>query len=322
MNRLQLYNKPYVAPSQLVNDYLINQKGLFIKDEDISFAEKILSQINWYHLKIYFYPYLDRNSETEKYKEGTTFYHGWNNYLLDESLRTILIKHTLNIELIVKSFLDQCITEFCNDPFWYLNDDLFLKGEQPYFERNQILDKIKRSDAEFAKHFRENYKSPLISYRLLPPFWIAMELISFDQLLKIIEKLNYQSFSKDGKNALDMCSEKLNCNSFTELKNWLKIVKNIRNLACHNNRIWNAKHMTPKGFESSLGLRGKVNYLNPKRIYLTIIVIFLLTKGRFNNGNNIKGDLINLIAGYKDQIDNLEKQMGFPENWDKENIWF
>ena len=84
MNRLQLYNKPYVAPSQLVNDYLINQKGLFIKDEDISFAEKILSQINWYHLKIYFYPYLDRNSETEKYKEGTTFYHGWNNYLLDE----------------------------------------------------------------------------------------------------------------------------------------------------------------------------------------------------------------------------------------------
>jgi len=47
---------------------------LAIKDDELNFAEKVLSQINWYHLKIYFYPFIeDLDAEEERYKPHTSF---------------------------------------------------------------------------------------------------------------------------------------------------------------------------------------------------------------------------------------------------------
>lgn len=54
MNTLQEYSKPYITPQKLVTDYLVAKKGLSIQGDEIDFAGKVLSQINWYHLKIYF----------------------------------------------------------------------------------------------------------------------------------------------------------------------------------------------------------------------------------------------------------------------------
>ncbi|MFH4351405.1 Abi family protein, partial [Acinetobacter baumannii] len=113
-----------MTPQKLVTDYLVAKKGLSIQGDEIDFAGKVLSQINWYHLKIYFYPFIqDLNAPEEKYKPQTKFSDGWNIYLLDDDLRKIIIKYTLKIEIISKSYIDQAITEFTNDPFWYVNDD-------------------------------------------------------------------------------------------------------------------------------------------------------------------------------------------------------
>lgn len=320
MNNLREYLKPYIAPQNLVSEYLIAKKGLSIQDDELDFAEKVLSQINWYHLKIYFYPFIqDLNAQDERYKPETRFKDGWNIYLLDDDLRRILIKHTLKIELMSKSFVDQSITEFTNDPYWYLNDDYFIRNKQPYYERMQILNKMTKSEEEFVKHFKENYKSPYISYRLSPPFWIAMELITFDQFLKIIEKLNSQIFSRKGINALDQCSNKLGAENFKQLKSWLDVIKYIRNQACHNSRLWNAKHMIPKGLEQYS--KPTSENLNPHRIYLIILAIHLMTKNSVVFDKSIKIEIQELFSSYKDKILNLEKQMGFPQNWDKEPIW-
>jgi abortive infection bacteriophage resistance protein len=98
MNTLEEYNKPYVTPKNLVIDYLISKKGLSIQDDEFQFAEQALSQINWYHLKIYFYPFIeDLTAEEERYKPQTSFRNGWDIYLLDDDLRKIIIKHTLKI---------------------------------------------------------------------------------------------------------------------------------------------------------------------------------------------------------------------------------
>lgn len=320
MNNLREYLKPYITPKNLVKDYLIAKKRLDIKDDELDFAENVLSQINWYHLKIYFYPFIqDINAEEEVYKPQTSFKDGWNIYLLDNDLRKIIIKHTLKIELIAKSYIDQAITEFTQDPFWYLNDDFFLRNQQPYYERSQILNKMAKSDADFVKHFKENYKSPYVSYRLLPPFWIAMELITFDQFLKIIEKINSQIFSRKGENVLDICAGKLGAENFKQLKSWLEVIKYIRNQACHNSRLWNSKHMIPKGLNTYSRV-GDEN-LNPHRIYLIILAIYLMTKNSISIDRNIKEEVEELFETYKDKISNLEKQMGFPRNWTMESIW-
>jgi abortive infection bacteriophage resistance protein len=320
MNNLQEYSKPYFSPESLVKDYLMAIKGLNITDEELDFAEKVLSQINWYHLKIYFYPFIeDLNAADERYKAGTTFQNGWSLYLLDDDLRKIIVKYTLKIELVSKSYIDQAITEFTKDPFWYLNDDFFILGKQPYYERGQISQKMDRSDADFVTHFQKKYKSPYVSYRRLPPFWMAMELITFDQFLKIIEKLNPQVFAKKGENVLDKCAEQLGAENFKQLKSWLEVVKYIRNHACHNGRLWNAKHMIPKGL--NLHLEQFEERVNPHRIYLIIVVIYLMTKNKIVINGNIKNDIKELFEKYKNKVNNLEKQMGFPKDWESADIW-
>jgi abortive infection bacteriophage resistance protein len=221
--------------------------------------------------------------------------------------------------LIAKSYIDQSITDFTQDPFWYLNDDYFIRNKQPYYERGQIANKMDRSDADFVMHFKANYKSPYISYRLLPPFWIAMELITFDQFLKIIEKLNPQVFSKRGENVLDKCAEKLGAENFKQLKSWLDVVKYIRNQACHNSRLWNSKHMIPKGLDSYSKVESE--NLNPHRIYLIILAIHLMTKDSIVIDGNIKEEIKELFEKYRGKIINLEKQMGFPQSWIMESIW-
>ena len=211
---------------------------------------------------------------------------------------------------------------YLDDAFWYLQDDIFLKNEQPYYERNQILKKIGNSKAEFVLHFKKRYKSPNPSYRLLPPFWIAMELITFDQFLKIIDRLNYQAFSKSGKNVLDECAKKINAESFSELKNWLLIIKNIRNLACHNGRAWNSNYMVPKGLLGSKANNRKDLIVNkPHKIYSNLLIIFLLTKDTVIVGHTLKDDLIVLFNKYNTKIRNLEEQMGFHQGWHEEEIW-
>jgi abortive infection bacteriophage resistance protein len=175
------------------------------------------------------------------------------------------------------------------------------------------------SDAEFTKHYRKNYKSPYKSYRLLPPFWIAMELITFDQFLNIIEKVNPQLFEKRGENALDECAKKLGAESFKQLKSWLEVIKDIRNKGCHNSRLWNANHMIPKGLEIHSPSVDGVS--KPNKIYLIILVIYLMTKNSVVIDKNIKEEIQEIFNDYKDRIINLEKQMGFTNRWSTEAIW-
>ncbi|MFH4324720.1 hypothetical protein WAJ71_19455, partial [Acinetobacter baumannii] len=61
--------------------------------------------------------------------------------------------------------------------------------------------------------------------------------------------------------------------------------------------------------------------INPHRIYLIILSIYLMTKDSITIDKNIKEEMQKLFADYKDKIINLEKQMGFPQNWNTETIW-
>lgn len=221
--------------------------------------------------------------------------------------------------MIVKSHIDQAITEFTEDPFWYLNDDYFIKNKQPYYERNKIFSSMNSSDAEFTKHFKKNYKSPYKSYRSLPPFWIAMEVITFDQFLNIIEKVNPQLFEKRGENALDKCAIKLGAENFKQLKSWLEVIKDIRNKGCHNSRLWNANHMIPKGLDIHSQLIEGLS--KPHKIYLVILAIYLMTKNSVAIDKNIKEEIKELFENFKGRILNLEKQMGFSENWHELPVW-
>lgn len=290
MSQRKVYDKPYLPPEDLLN--YLKSRNLIVEDE--SEAKKVLSEINWYCLKAYFHNFLD---EKNNFIEGATFLQGINQYFFDEELRQIIIKGALKFELLVRTKIDQILTkEF--DSLWYLQDKIFT--DPPYHERVRIKNDLDRSKYPYAKHFKKNYISENASYLSLPPSWIAMELISFDHFLKIFQSIDYQKI-----NRLSPLIEYLiliGADNLSNLDNWLNTVKRVRNIACHNGRLWNAWHLQPKG----LNIDNKSN-----SIFNVIYIIEKVTSKSFYNQNlSLKKDFLALLSKYEESITGLKHTLG------------
>lgn len=296
------YDKPYLVPDMMV-DYL-SDRGMVFTKEDRNYAINVLADINWYHLKIYFYPYLIDN---EKYKENTSFHDGMRIYFFDFKLRKIIIEGSLLFEQMLKTKIDQILTR--NFGFqWYLLDELFQKP--PHRERLRIYESLERSKLPFAVHYKDKYILDNPSYQSAPPSWIAMELVSFDHFLKIFLALNKQKINRLDDFNLEL--DKLGIGNFTNLKNWLEVVKEIRNIACHNGRLWNAWHLSPKGLEQ---------YFIKNKVFSVLYIIDKVLSQSALYKSNLKQDFINLVSEYQEDIPNLKDSLGVPKQLPSSEGW-
>jgi abortive infection bacteriophage resistance protein len=122
------YIKPYKTPSDLI--VKLKSQNLTVNDE--SKALKVLSSVNYFRFKIYLRPLLDIN--TKHYLPNATFENAFELYSFDEELKNILFKLISNIEINLRTKLDQYVTSFTNSPFWYLEDQYFTNHEEMSFE--------------------------------------------------------------------------------------------------------------------------------------------------------------------------------------------
>lgn len=278
---------------------------MVFNDVDTKLAMNVLSEINWYHLKIYFSPFLLKN---DTYQPNTSFSHGMTIYHFDAELKDIVIKASLLFEIIMRSKIDQILTnEFSFQ--WYLLDKIFERN--PSYERQRINDSLKKTDLPFAKHYRENYTLDNPSYMHAPPSWIAMELVSFDLFLKIFNSLDTQQINNIQGFKYEL--NKLGIHSTKTLQNWLEVVKGVRNKACHNSKIWNSWHKDPKEIIKST----PDNIFSQNKIFNVIYIMEKVISASHLSKQNIKLDLKNLISRYENDIPHLHYHIGFPVESDK-----
>ncbi|HBL6083081.1 TPA: Abi family protein, partial [Enterobacter hormaechei] len=106
-----LYSKPYRTPADLIND--LKSKKLEFLDE--AEAENTLSQISYYHFKIYLHPLLDPASPGGKhYRKDEYFEYGVELYRFDEKLRVLLFGVIARLEVKLRSRLDHTLSAFSN----------------------------------------------------------------------------------------------------------------------------------------------------------------------------------------------------------------
>ncbi|WP_250981548.1 Abi family protein [Rahnella sp. CG8] len=94
-------------------------------------AERTLSQINYYHFKIYLHPLSDPASPSGKhYRKHEYFEYGVELYRFDEKFRVLLLGVIARLVVKLRDRLDHALSAHSNNPFWYLDDTFFSQGGQ------------------------------------------------------------------------------------------------------------------------------------------------------------------------------------------------
>lgn len=299
MNKTK-YTKPFLTFKQQVEK--LKSRGLIIDDE--CKAIHILSNISYYRLSAYMYPFL-KDKENHVFKSNSTFDDVFNLYSFDKELRKVIFNEIEKIEISIRTQIIYILSRE-KDPFW-INDPNNFK---PNFNHSEMLDKlkieIKNSDEQFIKSFKVKYNNEI------PPTWISLELLTFGSMSKIYKNLNKS-----------LTTQKREISNFyglsdTVFESWIHCLSYLRNICAHHSRLWNRdlgiepiKPRTPK----NVWLNNSPTQF--KRIYVSLSIIryFLITV----QPNSTFSDKIKFILNKYPKVNPIA--MGFPLNWEKENLW-
>jgi len=317
------YQKPYLNSASLCEKLII--QGLEI--EDRPFAEKILNRCSYYRFKAYLSPF--KNEDTKKFTEKTTFHNGYELYMFDSELRSYIFNIIEKVEVGVRSILDQWLTDRTRNPFWYLDSSLFTDNGAHIKTVSRVRDMFVDSKEEYAKHYQAKYYNEYCPfYRDLPPAWVAIELMTFGNVVKLMDSINSEQVQLL---KLDrFAKKKIKIENFQTLCSWMKVVHETRNYCGHHNRLFNRNFQAPTAIkrylESSIRLvrtrpnpeKREEDQLN--RIYTALAALQSICSG-LGHEEKMGPTIVQLFDKYPTSK-KFYASMGFPNNWTLEPIFF
>jgi len=301
-NRENTYQKKYKTfDEQLI---LLKSRGLVIANE--AYVLSKLQHINYYRLSAYFPPFQYRKNtpRENEFLEGTTFEDIIKLYYFDTELRKVIFEAIEVIEIYLRTQIAYAHSKEY-EAFGYLDIKNLRENKQEDFDalHKDILKEKERSKEAFIKHFRDKYKTTDL------PIWSVTEIISFGSLSKLFMLLKEQEQN-------EVISKMGSVNKVVFYK-WFKALSSVRNTCAHHSRIWNkilgVGFQVPRGnqkFESLGASKNKIFFA------LSVIEYMLVCMGE--DEVDFKTKLISLLHKYPDV--NIEA-MGFPNDWEKLEIW-
>lgn len=317
---LNSYDRPPVPISGQVEH--LEAKGLVIPDREI--ARRQFEEKGYYRLKAYLLPFRDGRGG---FLEGTSFQQAVDLYEFDEKLRLLVFNHIQRIEIAIRTRFNELICTKTKNAFWYLDSSLFGRNTASYADTvNKLRSAFLESQETFARHFRERYYNDYCKfYSLMPPSWMAIELMTFGNLLTLLNSVSDDTIEIL---KLDRWSRKqIGPDKFKKLTNWLHCIRDVRNHCAHHNRLFNRNFPAPDGVKRHLSKNidlvliegGQAGQHQLNRLYTTLAVMQVISKemGLVPIGHS----LVDLFDSYA-EAKNHQTSMGFPANWADETLFF
>jgi abortive infection bacteriophage resistance protein len=287
-------------------------RGLVINDKIC--AEKFLSNVSYYRLRAYTYPFQDNINKTNDHyflRPDIQFSDIIDLYTFDSCLRKLVFNAIEAIEISVRT---QIIYEYSiatNDSHWFMDKSLYHYTDKYEFIMNKIKEDIARSNEDFVSHYKNTYDDPE-----LPPAWMTLETLSFGNLSKLFKNLERKY--PVTKNILHFYG----LPNLTFLMNWMHTISALRNYCAHHSRIWNRRF--PIGiklpynavypFMERKDLR---SVRNNKLFALVSCIKYILNI--ICPDNKFKDSLLKIVSDGGKLV--ALKDMGFPENWQSFGAW-
>lgn len=203
----------------------LRTRGVKIYDEIK--AQEYLSDIGYYRLGFYIfpfevtYPFLDKRRR-HTVKEGTTIEEIVAFYYYNVDLRNILNKYLSRIEIAIRStMVYELSNKYPDNQFWYVDPDVVSSEFIRDFE--MIYDKTIRSKEPIRRHHQKYYGK-------FAPAWKTMEYTTFGNLEALFGSLLHTT---------DQCliSNHFGEPAISKFKNYLSVVREVRNSCAHGNVI-------------------------------------------------------------------------------------
>ena len=318
------YQRPYKTASQLCQK--LKNQGLEIPDQ--LFAEKALNRLSYYRLKAYFLPF--KNTETRQFHPNTSFEDCYQLYHFDSELRHYLFSVIEKVEIGVRSLFDQWMTKETGNPFWYLDSSLFTSSGEQIDTISKLRGMFKASKEGFAEHFRSKYYNEYCPfYRDLPPGWVAIELMTFGNLVKLMSNVSDKQYSIL---KLDRFTKKqLSVEKYKSLCSWMTTIHEVRNNCGHHNRLFNRNLAAPNAIKRALNTQ-QVPLVKTKakpdkreedqmhRLYTAAAALQKLLIGL--DYEEKMGPVISTLFDKYPVALRFKSSMGFPKNWQEEPLFF
>lgn len=307
---LSEYSKPYQAPDDLVNKLVA--QGLSIPNTQ--HASKVIFRQNYFRLKAYFIPFLDAN--LNQFYAGSSFPEIEDLYAADQKIRDFLLPLLAELEVRIRSVLDNVLTSSTNDPFWHLNPTLFINYDAVERALSKAESRFLTGKQEFVVHYKGRYFTrKSYRFRRLPPFWILSEIFTLEQLLSLARSLNKDKFAlSKRKNQLNECATPFGFDSYDSLITNIKCLLELRNICAHHSRVWNKNLQAP----SAIGkLAPKAEHAN--RLYSQLVMLRHMCKSQ-----GIPDTIQPFFSGLFASVPIFQRDMasmGFPVDWDIHPFW-
>lgn len=301
-------NKEYLSIDEIIEN--IESKDIKIKD--VTRLKQILEFNNYYYITGYKNPFkIDSNT----YKDNVYFEDIFELYQFDKRLKLIFEEVLFEIEQKVKTVFTN---NFCKV---YGHKDVDLMNPNNYDLNSRFLTKtIGRLNEQISWYGKEN--KAVIYYKnkySFTPVWVLIKVLSFGMIRDLI--MNSTSAAK-GVIVGKITTQKL---SVSETQNMLEMLINIRNICCHDDKLYGFVHNkvhimnTPYHSRFNLKTNDKGDYLQGKKdLFASLICIkYFVDKETYNK---FIDNVSNLVNEYSEKINSITKQellqcMFLPENF-------
>lgn len=295
----------YIKPPVSISDQIakLKQRGLHISDEAL--AKRYLSNISFYRLRAYTYPYQNNTDANHLFTDDVSFDDIMELYTFDRKLRLLVFDAVEKIEIALRT---QIIYQWSMvyGSHWHLDQNLY-KDRAKFIKHLASLQKeIDRSNETFIEHYKIKYSAPTA-----PPCWMSLEVTSIGLLSLIFQNLKNCPEKKAVTHHFGLFGNNV-------LENWIHNFCNIRNICAHHGRLWNRRISIP----ITLPHKTNADFILNKKIYpyklYASLCAMVYVNGIIAPESVFKNNLLELLESCpKEQF----KEMGFPKNWEQEKFW-
>jgi abortive infection bacteriophage resistance protein len=297
---MQYDKQPIAIPGQIA---LLKKRGLIFVDENK--AAHYLSNISYYRLRAYTYPFQDNVDPNHPFVKKISFDGIIEVYVFDRKLRILIFDALEKIEIALRT---KIIYEYAlaHGSHWYENPSFFRNQYRFVTDINKVYEEISRSTETFIKHYTVTYTNPV-----KPACWMTLEVVSMGLLSKLFENLKRGSEKKAVTTAFGLPNVLI-------LESWMHSFSHLRNVCAHHSRLWNRRFTTTPQLPTypTFTFLNNMN-VHPNKLYpMLSCIIYIL---------NIISPGHSFVTKFKELISHTKnvnlKEMGFPKNWEKEPIW-